>query len=77
MPQIIPPAEVTTYGYEHEVVLLVPLTLAPDLEPGPLVLKAKLSWLECKEQCVPGSASVEATLNIGDETKPSAGGGDD
>ena len=72
LPQIIPPAEVTTYGYEDEAVLLVPLTLAADLKPGPLVLKADVSWLECKEQCVPGSANVEATLNIGSETKPSA-----
>lgn len=72
LPQIIPPTEVITYGYEHEVVLLVPLTLATNLNPGPLVLKADVSWLECKEQCVPGSAKVEATLNIGSETKISA-----
>ena len=72
LPEIIPPAEVTTYGYEDEVILLVPLTLAADVAPGPLVLKANVSWLECKEQCVPGSTSVETTLNLGDETKPSA-----
>src|ERR1035441_9150360 len=72
LPEKIPPAEVTTYGYENEVMLLVPLTLATNLPPGPLVLKAKVSWLECKESCVPGSANVEATLNVGSETKASA-----
>jgi thiol:disulfide interchange protein DsbD len=72
LPVQIPPAEVTTYGYSGEVVLLVPLKLAADLKPGPLDLKAKVSWLECKEACVPGSGDVEATLNIGTETKPSA-----
>jgi thiol:disulfide interchange protein len=72
LPEKLPPAEVTTYGYEHEVMLLVPLTLATNLAPGPFVLKADVSWLECKEQCVPGSAPVEATLNIGSETKTSA-----
>lgn len=71
LPQIIPPADVTAYGYDDEVVLLVPLTLAADLKPGPLVLQAEVSWLECKEQCVPGSARVEATLNLGGETQPS------
>jgi thiol:disulfide interchange protein DsbD len=35
-------------------------------------LKAKVSWLECKESCIPGNGDVEATLNIGNETKPSA-----
>ena len=71
LPEKLPPAEVTTYGYEHEVVLLVPLTLAAGLKPGPLVLQADISWLECKEQCVPGKASVAATLNISSETKSS------
>ena len=72
LPEKLPPAEVTTYGYDNEVVLLVPLKLAADLKPGPLDLKAKVSWLECKEACIPGSGSVEATLTIGTETKPSA-----
>jgi thiol:disulfide interchange protein len=69
LPEKLPPAEVTTYGYEHEVMLLVPLTLATNLTAGPLVLKADVSWLECMESCVPGSASVETTLTIGGETK--------
>ena len=72
LPEKLPPAEVTTYGYDDEVVLLVPLKLAADLKPGPLDLKARVSWLECKEACVPGSGDVEATLNIGTETKDSA-----
>jgi thiol:disulfide interchange protein DsbD len=69
LPEKLPPVEVTTYGYSHEVVLLVPLKLGADLKPGPLDLKAKVSWLECKEECVPGSATVEATLNAGNETR--------
>jgi hypothetical protein len=72
LPEKLPPAEVTTYGYDNEVVLLVPLKLAADLKPGPLDLKAKVSWLECKEACIPGSGDVEATLNVGNQTKPSA-----
>jgi thiol:disulfide interchange protein DsbD len=72
LPEKLPPAEVTTYGYNDEVMLIVPLKLATDLKPGPLDLKAKVSWLECKESCIPGNGDVEATLNIGNETKPSA-----
>jgi thiol:disulfide interchange protein len=72
LPEKLPPAEVTTYGYNNEVVLLVPLKLAADLKPGLLDMKAKVSWLECKEACIPGGQDVEATLNIGSETKPSA-----
>ena len=72
IPEKLPPDEVITYAYENEVVLLVPLKLAADLKPGALVLKAKISWLECKEQCIPAGGDVEATLNVGSETKPSA-----
>ena len=72
LPEKLPPAEVTTYGYNDEVMLIVPLKLAADLKPGPLDFKAKVSWLECKEACIPGSGDVQVTLNIGNETKTSA-----
>jgi len=71
LPEKLPPVEVTTYGYDNEVILLVPLKLAADLKPGLLDLKAKVSWLECKEACVPGSGNVEATLDVSNETKTS------
>lgn len=71
VPEKLPDEDLTTYIYTNEVVLLVPLKLAADLRPGPLDLKASVSWLECEALCVPGKASVQTTLNIGAETKPS------
>jgi thiol:disulfide interchange protein len=65
-------SETITYGYEKDVVLLVPLKLAPDLPPGPLEIKAKVGWLECGENtCQPGKGSIQAKLAIGTESKPS------
>lgn len=72
LPGKIPPADVTTYGYENDVVLLVPLTLATNLPAGPLNLAAKVSWLECKESCIPASTEIQGVLNIGNATTPSA-----
>ncbi len=72
MPEKLPPAEVTTYGYENEVALLVPLKLQQSLPAGTLNLAAKISWLECKESCLPADQNVEAKLNVGSETKNSA-----
>jgi thiol:disulfide interchange protein len=72
LPEKLPPAEVTTYGYENEVMLIVPLTLATNLPAGPIDLKANVSWLECKEVCIPANTNIEAMLNIGGETKISA-----
>jgi thiol:disulfide interchange protein DsbD len=65
LPQKLPPADITTYGYEAEVVLLVPLTLGNNLPAGTLPISAKVSWLECKESCIPASADIQGELNIG------------
>jgi thiol:disulfide interchange protein DsbD len=74
LPEKFPPLEVTTYGYEKEVMLLVPLTIETNsnLPMGQVDLKAKVSWLECKDVCIPANQNVEAKLNIGSETKNSA-----
>lgn len=72
LPEKLLAEELTTYVHHDEVVLLVPLRLATGLQPGPLDLKAKVSWLECEKLCVPGSASVSAKLEISHATKPSS-----
>ncbi len=69
VPEKFPEAGLTTYIYRDDVVLLVPLKIAADMPPGSVQLKAKISWLECKTLCLPGSTNVEAVLNIGRETK--------
>ena len=53
LPEKFPPIEVTTYGYTNEVVLLVPLKIETNFPPGQIDLKANVSWLECKEVCIP------------------------
>lgn len=72
LPEKLPPAEVTTYGYNDETMLLVPLKIGPNVPSGPLTLTANLTWLECKDVCIPVKTSVQATLNISSETKTSA-----
>jgi len=71
VPEKLPDKDLTTYIYQNEVVLLIPLKLATSLPAGPQPLKAKIVWLECDTQCVFGGATVEATLDIGAESKPS------
>ncbi len=65
LPHKLPPADITTYGYEDEVVLLVPLALGKNIPNGALPISAKVSWLECKESCIPASEAVQGELNIG------------
>jgi thiol:disulfide interchange protein DsbD len=61
-----------TYGYEKEVVLLVPIKLAADLRPGPMQLNAEVAWMECKSTCNRYTAKVSANLIVGSEAKSSA-----
>ena len=68
-PEKLSEKELTTYIYQGQVILLVPLKLSPDLAPGPLEIKAKVDWLECDVQCIPGKADVQGRLNVGPETK--------
>jgi len=72
LPEKLSEAGLTTYIYKNEVVLLVPIKLASDLAPGTIDLKAKVSWLECAVQCVPGNADTHSSLVIGSETKASS-----
>src|SRR4029077_12077785 len=57
--------DIITFGYEHEVLLMVEITPPADLGNAPVTWKAKPSWLVCKESCVPGEADLQLTLPVG------------
>ena len=71
LPQKLEMGGIAFYGYETETVLIIPIKIAADAKPSTQTLTAEISWLECKEQCVPGAATNEITLTIGNETKSS------
>ena len=60
-----------THVFDGTVLLLVPLTVGPGVATGPLELKARVSWLECETECVPGKTNLVIPLVIGDQTRAS------
>ena len=63
--------EMTTYGYEGEVLLLAELTPPGDLPPGEnVLLEANVSWLACAKTCVPGRTNVILTLPASATAEP-------
>ncbi|MBN9693151.1 MAG: thioredoxin family protein [Verrucomicrobia bacterium] len=70
-PHRLTEADLTTYVYDGRVALPVQFQVAPSRAPGPITLQAKVSWLECKTECLPGRASVSASLAVGPESQPS------
>ncbi len=53
-----------TYGYGHQHSLLFRAQLPQDFS-GTQRIQAKVSWLVCKDICIPGSATVGETLTAG------------
>ena len=70
-PEKVPEQDLTTYVYNGVAVLLTRFKLDPSVQAGPLEIKAKVSWLECDTQCVPGGSLVVATLRVADRSSPS------
>ena len=60
------------YGYHDKTILLVPLAIAADIAPGQATISGKVSWLECKELCIPRDQQVSAKLVIARTAKLSA-----
>jgi thiol:disulfide interchange protein len=65
-PKRLPLGPLMDFGYEDEV--LFPLTVSVDrsVKAGPVALKAKVDWLVCREQCIPGKAVLETTATVSD-----------
>lgn len=56
---------IVNYGYEEDVTLLADLSIAASAKVGSILpVKAKVSWLVCKEVCIPQQAEVGFDLPI-------------
>lgn len=61
--QFSEPGDMVVYGYEKRQLLRATITPSKEIPPGrSYELRASLSWLACKELCVPGSAEVSCEI---------------
>ncbi len=59
--------EFVNFGYEKEALFPVKITPPVNLNKGrSITLKARADWLVCEEICVPESAELELSLNVGE-----------
>ena len=64
--------ELVVYGYADEVLLMAEATAPKALAAGDtLRLAAEVSWLVCRELCIPGEASLTLALPVAAVGKPS------
>ncbi|MBI4597888.1 MAG: hypothetical protein HY737_05750 [Candidatus Omnitrophica bacterium] len=62
------PGNIKTFGYEKDVTLISELRYQTVRDAyTELPLNATVSWLACKELCIPGQASLDLTLPVSPE----------
>ncbi|MCM2356154.1 MAG: hypothetical protein NDI68_05630, partial [Arenimonas sp.] len=77
VPKKIPIGHLANYGYEGTVLLPVPLTITPDFKPsvtGDLPVKLKVSWLVCRQECIPEDG--EFAVSVAARSTTAANGAD-
>lgn len=73
-PERIEAPPLVSFGYLGDAPLLVRITPPANLKAGTHVpLKAKVEWLECQDICIPGEATVEASVTAGPQAENDPG----
>lgn len=72
-PHRIQIGELVNIGYDGELLLPVRVALPEQLSPGTtLPLTVKASWLVCREECIPGNATLTLQLPTGSQASRDA-----
>lgn len=65
LPHRFETADGVNFGYEDHVVLLATIALPAELDlAAPLTIVARVDWLVCREECLPGSAELALSLPV-------------
>jgi thiol:disulfide interchange protein DsbD len=74
-PERIVAGPVTSFGYEKDPTMLFRIRVPTEAKVGKTVeLKAAVDWLECKEICTPGKATVSFSVAVEKKSVPDAAG---
>jgi thiol:disulfide interchange protein len=64
IPSRLPLGPLMDFGYEDTAAFPFTISAAPKVKPGPAHLDAKITWLVCREVCIPGKAHLGIDLNV-------------
>ena len=68
-PESIPVSHLTNYGYKDELLLVNKLTVGKEFNDSHVDLNADISWLVCKESCIPGKTQLSKRIKMHSEPK--------
>jgi thiol:disulfide interchange protein DsbD len=70
-PEKLKRSTLADYGYQDDVVLLVPVQVAPGLKDNDKVeLKLQAKWLICSDACIPDHAELHLSLPVSSTPAP-------
>jgi thiol:disulfide interchange protein DsbD len=69
-PELFESGGVVSYGYKDQILLLSAITPPAGFSGDKVIINAGVSWLECREICLPGGAELSLTLPVKDEPEP-------
>ncbi len=65
------PGDIVGYGYAEKVMLTTRITPPPELPAGQkITIGAEVSWLACRDKCIPGRADLQLALPIAKKPRP-------
>ena len=74
-PTRLPLGPLMDFGYEDEVAFPVNIAVDRSVPTGPIHLDAKITWLVCRETCIPGKAHMGLDLTVAPGAAPAANSG--
>jgi thiol:disulfide interchange protein DsbD len=73
LPSAIPVPPLVNFGFEGEALIGFLLDIPPGTPSGTYPIKAKASWLVCKEECIPEKVDLSLYVRVADaDGRPSA-----
>lgn len=60
--------EFTNYGYKDSTKIIVPISIPKNTQYGKYQLKSSVSWLVCKDECLPGKQNFTTTIEVGNNS---------
>jgi DsbC/DsbD-like thiol-disulfide interchange protein len=63
-PRPLPAFSMMDFGYEDDVLLLVPMKADATTKPGTAILNANLRMIVCRDVCIPGKASLALAVPV-------------
>lgn len=69
-PELIRNSQIADYGYDGDILLLVPVRVPAQLSTNPAEIAVEINWLICREVCLPEHTFLQRSLPVLDRAVP-------